>query len=186
MKLGNTHSQLCYKTGCATGGYALNSRDAGSGRIKILLAARRRASRDSGQLADALLRPMLNRHVPRQAKRMLLANLIELTGLDWLAGLAGLLDYLGNCKKVFEASLKLAIALTDDLKASNCREQDALAQPKHPRSFVCAFRRTSAERERHNASSSGSNQNYMCMSLAERRARAKLWWDQTEAPFRSN
>ena len=55
-----------------------------------LLAARRRASRDSRQLADTLIRLELNRHVPRQAKRMLLAKLTELTGLDWLAGLAGL------------------------------------------------------------------------------------------------
>ena len=54
-----------------------------------MLAARRRASRDSGQLADTLIRPELNRHVPRQAKCMLLAKLIELTGLDWLAGLDG-------------------------------------------------------------------------------------------------
>ena len=105
---------------------------------------------------------------------MLLANLIELTGLDLLAGLpgldglAGLLGYLGGCKKVFESSLKLTITLAYDLKASNCRERDALAQPKHPRSFDGAFRTTSAERERHGALSSGNNQNYMCISLAER------------------
>ena len=95
---------------------------------------------------------------------MLLANLIELTGLDLLAGLpgldglAGLLGYFGSCKKVFESSLKLAI-VAYDLKASNCRERDALAQPKHPCSFDCSFRTTSAERERHHASSNGTDQN---------------------------
>ena len=123
---------------------------------------------------------------------MLLANLIKLTGMDLLAGLpgldglAGLLGYLGGCKKVFESSLKLTIALAYDLKASNCRERDALAKPKHPCSFDGAFRTTSAERERHDVSSNGTDQNYMCISLAERRARAKLWWGQTEAPFGSN
>ena len=54
-----------------------------------LLAARRRASRDSGQLADTFIQFELDRYMPRQAKRILPAKLIELTGLEWLAGLAG-------------------------------------------------------------------------------------------------
>ena len=54
-----------------------------------LLTARRRASRDSGQLADTFIRFELDRYMPRQAKRILPAKLIELTGLEWLVGLAG-------------------------------------------------------------------------------------------------
>ena len=115
--------------------------------------------------------------MPRQA------NWAGVAGWACWAGCDG---GLGGCSGVFVAGFKLAITLTRDWTTSDCRERDAWAQSEHPCSLNGAFHATSAEREQNDASSSRSGQNYMCVSLAERRARANPWWGQSEAPFKSN